>query len=590
MEKLLSRIPAPRKTFKLFWEAFGSHKWGIGVLILLGFISSVLETLGAAALIPLAAVFVGEESTDNLLLSTISRIFATLGISFSLPSLLIFIVVLFVCKSLILLFFDFVKIHIKSEYARSSMDRLFGSTLVSNWPHLLNQKVGHLETVLKIDIRKSASLLENIAGLAMVLTGLGIFLVAALSISETITVMAFIFGVIIFLILRPLFFYSRKFARETTRMNREVGHYINESISGMKVIKATGSEGSVHFAGKKFFSIFRTLQIKTHITKRLAVIFIQPASIIFIAVVLAFAFYRTSYGVGEIAAIIYLIQRIFAYLQSLQVNLHQMNEQIPYLQSVLEYQRKASKAQEKKDEWGSEPFDFTSSLAFDSVSFSYNESSEILKNTSFSIGKGEMVALVGQSGSGKTTVFDLVTRLFEPDSGSILLDGKEAKEFDVDSWRSNIAYVSQDLFLFDDTIANNIRFYDTEISDEDVRKAALQAHIHDFIETLPNGYDTKVGERGVLLSVGQRQRIVIARALARTPALLLLDEITSALDPETEQVVQESIELLKGDVTIFIIAHRLSTIKNSDRVLVLKEGSIFESRDPETLLKGEEQV
>jgi len=176
--------------------------------------------------------------------------------------------------------------------------------------------------------------------------------------------------------------------------------------------------------------------------------------------------------------------------------------------------------------------------------------------------------------------------LLRPKNGEILIDGANIDEIDKKSWHDNIGYVSQDIFLLNNTIENNIRFYNNSLKRENIIEAAKSANIYDFIETLPNKFQTLVGEQGIQLSGGQRQRIVLARALARKPPILVLDEATSALDNESEHKIQEAIKNLRGKLTILIIAHRLSTVMHSDKILVLKDGIIAEEGSPKELLSN----
>ena len=195
-----------------------------------------------------------------------------------------------------------------------------------------------------------------------------------------------------------------------------------------------------------------------------------------------------------------------------------------------------------------------------------------------------MIGLVGPSGAGKTTTVDLMLRLIEPTRGTIQVDGVEGNTIALADWRANVGYVSQDFFLLHDTIRNNIRFYDAAMTDEQIWKAARLAHIDEFIRKSPKGLDTMVGDRGIRLSAGERQRIVIARTLARKPTLLILDEATSALDNESEAHIKGVINELKGRVTIVAIAHRLTTIMDSDELIVLQGGRVVETGSPKTLL------
>ncbi len=228
---------------------------------------------------------------------------------------------------------------------------------------------------------------------------------------------------------------------------------------------------------------------------------------------------------------------------------------------------------------------FTSSIAVDNLHFSYDGNHEVLHDIHLNIDKGKTIALVGQSGSGKSTMSDLIVRLYDPNKGSICVDGINIKEFSLEEYRQLFGIVSQDSFLFNDTIAENICFGKNIISEDEMIYAAKMANAHDFIISLPMGYQTKIGDRGVLLSGGQKQRLAIARALVRKPQILIFDEATSALDAESEHLVQEAIHNLLHGRTALIIAHRLSTIIDADCIYVFDNGSIAESGTHKELIE-----
>lgn len=228
---------------------------------------------------------------------------------------------------------------------------------------------------------------------------------------------------------------------------------------------------------------------------------------------------------------------------------------------------------------------FTSSITVDNLHFSYDGNHEVLHDINLNIDKGKTIALVGQSGSGKSTMSDLIVRLYDPNKGSICIDGINIKEFSIEEYRQLFGIVSQDSFLFNDTIAENICFGKNIISEDEMIYAAKMANAHDFIISLPMGYQTKIGDRGVLLSGGQKQRLAIARALVRKPQILIFDEATSALDAESEHLVQEAIHNLLHGRTAVIIAHRLSTIIDADCIYVFDNGSIAESGTHKELLE-----
>jgi subfamily B ATP-binding cassette protein MsbA len=227
---------------------------------------------------------------------------------------------------------------------------------------------------------------------------------------------------------------------------------------------------------------------------------------------------------------------------------------------------------------------FRGLLRFEDVSFAYEAGEPVLENVSFEVSPGDVVALVGPSGAGKTTLVDLVARFYDPTAGRITIDGADLREFSARSLRTRFGIVTQETILFHDTVRANIAYGFRDVPQEAIERAARAANAHEFIERLPQAYDTVLGERATRLSGGQRQRIAIARAILRDPPILIFDEATSALDSESERLVQEAIERLLAGRTVFVIAHRLSTIRHADQILVLEAGRIVQRGRHETLL------
>jgi ATP-binding cassette, subfamily B, bacterial MsbA len=288
------------------------------------------------------------------------------------------------------------------------------------------------------------------------------------------------------------------------------------------------------------------------------------------------------HSLGELVSLIYAYSRVYGPVK----NLARVNNELRTLQGATERVFGIMKTiPEIQDCPGALDLPrHRESIEFRNVDFSYEPGMPVLQEISFTIRAGEMIAFVGSTGAGKSTLLDLVPRLHDVTGGSIRIDGIDIRDVTLGSLRRQIATVSQEVLLFHNTIADNIRYGHPEKDLEKVVEAAKAAHAHDFIMAQPQGYDSVVGDRGTLLSGGQRQRIAIARAILADPSILILDEAASALDAESETLVQEAIERLRGGRTILVAAHRLSTIRKADRIYVLENGRILESGTRESLM------
>jgi len=288
------------------------------------------------------------------------------------------------------------------------------------------------------------------------------------------------------------------------------------------------------------------------------------------------------HSLGELIALMYAFQRLYAPVR----NLAKMNNELRTLQGATErvFGIMRTTPLIRDDQGAIELPRHRQSIEFKDVSFSYEGGVPVLQEVTFSIKAGEMVAFVGSTGAGKSTLLELIPRFYDVTGGSITIDGIDVRRVTLGSLRRQISTVSQEVLLFHDTIDNNIRYARPDAGSEEVLEAAKAAHAHDFILAQPRGYDSVVGDRGTLLSGGQRQRIAIARAILADPSILILDEAASALDAESEQLVEASIDALRGGRTILVAAHRLSTIRKADRIHVLEGGRIVESGTREDLL------
>ena len=573
---------------RLIKASFWKYRSKFVLMLGLGLAAGVFGGIGIGAIIPLFSFITKGQSTETDIISkTIERFFSFANLPYNLPFLLAFMIGIFVLKAIVHYLSYYYNQKLAADYEKQARSELFKKTLKANWPYLLEQKIGYLENVLFQDINTSSGILIGLSGLIMTTSSLVMYALIAINISASITFLTFGIGLVLFFFLKPLFYKLRRISTELADLSKQVYHHISEHTIGAKTVKTMEVGEEVLKAGNEYFEKYREMRVKIDLYNRLPGTFLEPVGFLFISLILLLQYYfGNSFNVASFAAIVYIIQKEFSFMQSLQSTLNNINQALPHLKVVTDCQKSALEHQEIDS--GIKPFKFKEKIELENISFAYDEKGRILSNLNLEIKKGETVGLIGPSGAGKTTLVDLILRLFPSGSGEIRLDGQNASEIDLADWRKKIGYVSQDTFLLNDTIENNIRFYNSRLTKNEVKEAAELAHIRNFIEKQPDKFSTLVGERGVKLSGGQKQRIILARVLARKPELLILDEATSALDNESEAMIQKSIEHLRGKITVLIIAHRLSTIMSTDRLFVLEKGEIAEQGTPQELLKDKD--
>jgi len=361
-----------------------------------------------------------------------------------------------------------------------------------------------------------------------------------------------------------------------------------QTFSGIKVVKAFNMENAqadeftVH--NEHYFKRFMRAIAKKAVAENTSQFFIGVS----IAIILLLGYDMVQNQLmrpGEMAALGLAVAMISGAIKEMAKSYNRMLEASAGCERVFEL---LDQPRETEHETGTALPAEGNGVEYKDVTFAYN-GTPVLQNITFRAAPGKVIAVVGKTGSGKTTMVDLLCRFYDPQQGSIVVHGVDLRDVRRSSLLSRIAVVTQDPFLFNTTIGENIRYARQGAKDDEVIQAAKAANIHDFIDTLPQKYATPVGERGAKLSGGQRQRLTIARAILRDPSILILDEATSALDAESEKAVQEALNNLihSANRITFIIAHRLSTIRNADRILVLDDGKIAEEgKHDELLAKG----
>ena len=370
----------------------------------------------------------------------------------------------------------------------------------------------------------------------------------------------------------------RPFFRISQKKMGELNGKLQDNLSGIHEIQSFGREEyeTERVNEQNFEHIRAMLQaLKISAVFHPSVEFISSLGTILVVGFGGYLAYREGLSVADIVAFLLYLGLFYGPVTGLANLLENMQQSMAGAERVLDILDAPLEIQDKPD--AEVLGTVQGEITFDHVSFSYGEGIPVLKDVSFDCKPGQMLALVGPTGVGKTTLTQLISRFYEPSSGHILIDGHNIRDVSIESLRRNISPVLQDTFLFNGTIAENIGYAVPDASMDEIEAAAKAANIHEDILAMPEGYNTQVGERGLRLSGGQKQRVAIARAILRKSPIIILDEATASVDVETEQQIQKAINGISGSRTIIAIAHRLSTIRNADQILVIEDGRITES-------------
>jgi len=501
----------------------------------------------------------------------------------------VIIVILFVLKGFVSFMQGYLMNDVGQRVVTDLRGRLYAKMQNLSLDYFSHQRGGELMSRITNDVLQVGTAVNS--GLVdLIYQSLQVVVFAALIFFIHIR-LAFVAIVILPIICVPMFRLARTlkkiFKRSQERM-ADINSILYETILGARVVKAFNAEG---YEKAKFDAVNRdSYKLFMKSTKR--VLMAGPLTEIVAVCAAVFVLWwqgrdviagRMSFGVlGLSLAALLSMVRPFRRLSQVNGLLQQALASSDRIYEVLDTQPTVKEKPQAKILKG-----FTAGIVFENVSFSYGPN-EVLKDLSLNVKAGEVVAIVGPSGAGKTTLLDLIPRFYDPSRGRVLVDGIDLKEYSLKSLRQYIAIVTQETILFNDTVRGNIAYGLSGVKQEDIERAAGQAHIHDVIMQLSLGYNTFIGERGTKLSGGERQRMAIARALLKNAPILILDEATSQLDTESERLVQEALNRLMAGRTVFIIAHRLSTVRNADRIVVLNAGRIVETGTHDELLKRQD--
>jgi ATP-binding cassette, subfamily B, putative efflux pump len=467
-------------------------------------------------------------------------------------------------------------------------DRLFSHLQRLSFKYYANTRSGEVISRVINDVEQTKNFV--VSGLMNIWLDIATIIIAVIimfTMNIKLTVVSLILFPFYAFSVRYFFGNLRKLTRARSQALAEVQSYLHERVQGMPVIKSFAIEEYEQGQFDKQNSNFLTKA--TDHTRWNAKSFAVVNTITDIAplIVIGYSAYlviQNSLSIGTMAAFIAYIDKLYSPLRRLVNSSTTITQSIASMDRVFEFMDEKYDIKDAPN--ALECTEVKGEIIFENVNFSYSDKNEpTLKNLSLKIGKGETIALVGMSGGGKSTLVSLIPRFYDVTSGSILLDGTPINALKVRSLRDKIGVVFQDSILFSESVKTNILLGKPDASEDEVIEAAKAANAHEFIMNLPEGYQTKVGERGVKLSGGQKQRIALARMFLKNPPILILDEATSSLDLESEHLIQEALEKLAKERTTIIVAHRLSTITHADRIVLIEHGEIVEIGSHDQLME-----
>jgi subfamily B ATP-binding cassette protein MsbA len=562
------------------------HAWRMAGAIVANIGAALLDAFSVALLVPFLNTLFDQPPlsikagwVSSLLHATVGRLLIEGDKMGSLRNVILIVIAAVITKNLLVWISGQLGASLQEYVTRDLRNTVYRHLTRLPLGYFTRTKSGQIISRIVNDTFETRLVLTQIVTQSLQAAALVIASIAFLiGISWQLTILALVIVPILSVILQPLLRKLRRGNRRRGNQHGEMTSVLQETVGGIRLVKSFGAEA---YEDQRFVTASDTYARSSVRLTQLS--FLAPPITEVVGMLIAVALLwigarqvlvaHSLSGADLITFLIYVMRLLQPLKQLAQVP---ATAQSSLASAERLFEILDTPSEQERDRGTKSVPTFTRDIAFDRVGFAYGDAA-VLRDVSFRAGRGDVIALVGASGAGKTTLVDLIPRFYEPTSGRITLDGIDTREIRLPSLRALIGIVSQDTVLFHDTVRNNIAYgAPGKYTDAEVEAAARAANAHSFIASLPDGYDTVLGERGTRLSGGQRQRIAIARALLSDPPILILDEATSALDTESERLVQAAVDRLLEGRTVFVIAHRLSTVRHATQILVLDHGEIVE--------------
>ena len=499
------------------------------------------------------------------------------GIAPSLPVMLGLIVAGITAKSVLLMLAMAQAGYTVAHVTTDLRLQLIKALLVAKWNYFVSQPAGHIANAISSEATRASSAYLHAILLISAIIQVSVYSVVALWVSWKITLIALVIAVMILFALKGFIKMSRGAGDHQTELMRALIGRLTDMLQGIKPIKAMAREDHIQMLLESETEEIKKTQQRHVLASEFLKAFQEPLMVIMLAVGIYYVLTFGKQPFSTILVMIFLFNRLLNRVYFGQSCFQELTVNESALWSLLAGIEK-TRGERETDTGTQETVNVKEGIRLEAINFSYGKK-VVLKDANMAIPAGQIVAIIGNSGAGKTTIADLITGLFHPNTGVIFVDDTPLDHFRLRAWRDRIGYVPQEMFLFHDTVYKNISLGDDKLTRGDVEQALKLAGAWDFVAAIPSGIDTVIGERGAKLSGGERQRLALARALVRQPQLLILDEATTALDPETERTICQILKKLKGDLTILAISHQSAIMEVADIVYSLENG-ILKKLDP----------
>ncbi len=555
-------------------------------LICLGTVVAFLEGIGLSFIYPIIEVAQSDDPSQasGPVMEAFVGTYEFFGVPFALGYLIIGVGVVMTVRYTLSFVVKWLGAMLAKRYEKHLRTLAFDGALDAEVGYYDDAGTDDILNAIITETRYSGRTIEKGVSMSETLFLVLMYVAVMLYISPMMTTFAIILLGGITVVLRVVIEPAVTIGSQVATANEHVQQTVQAGTQGIRDVKLFGLRQEVFSNFSDWIKQYASSEVNLARNEAAIKNFYELSAAITIFVLIYIGFTFTGLSLGELGIFLIAMFQLAPKVSDLNSKVYKVESYISHLVRTHEFLDELDRRRESS---GDRSVPTVSKIEYDNVEFSYTENEPVLQRISFSVERDEFIAFVGQSGAGKSTIVSLLVRMYDPDCGEIRGDGVDISEYDIEQWRERIAIVRQDPYIFNDTLANNVTIGNREATQRDIERVCEIAKVNEFLDELPNGYDSELGDEGVRLSGGQQQRVSLARALLKDADFLVLDEATSNLDSNLEKEVQAAIESMDRDYGIVAIAHRLSTVKNADRIYTIEDGQIIEVGEHHELISAD---